>query len=325
MKDYKIELTLTGAMTQVPDSQKLFGALIYLFAETYGNKRATELTKAIQNRTIHVALSNVLPEGYLPTPVDYLVDKISGEGNAKEKRAAIKKRSYLRMEDMNDVLQNKRKCEDIFPYVMQLDLQQLRASIDSIRYHMPALDSRLYSVPTVALFEIEIIGEKEQHQPVKNYCFYLQLDDSGDEGNYCADILSMLYTAAADKREMILGKRASQGLNLFQLQTIIEQKIPYSKSHAFLNTGMLLPDCIDFKASFLKLFTSERRPFEMAGGWNDAYKKQFISFLAQGSILFLSEGVTHAGKSIDSPFRKNRDIVFGNAYLYPVNLNQGEE
>ena len=46
MRDYKIGLELTGAMTQVPDSQKLFGALVYLFAERYGDGSAAKLTKA---------------------------------------------------------------------------------------------------------------------------------------------------------------------------------------------------------------------------------------------------------------------------------------
>ena len=40
MRDYKIGLELTRAMTQVPDSQKLFGALVYLFAERYGQDAA---------------------------------------------------------------------------------------------------------------------------------------------------------------------------------------------------------------------------------------------------------------------------------------------
>lgn len=56
----------------------------------------------------------------------------------------------------------------------------------------------------------------------------------------------------------------------------------------------------------------------MPGGWNEGSPKYYISFIAQGSIIKLPEGLGHEGKSIESPFRKNRDIVFGNAYLYPV-------
>lgn len=39
MRNYKVILKLTGPITQVPDSQKLFGALMYMFAEKYGDEK----------------------------------------------------------------------------------------------------------------------------------------------------------------------------------------------------------------------------------------------------------------------------------------------
>ena len=197
----------------------------------------------------------------------------------------------------------------------QQDFQQLRASLDSARYDIPELDTRLYSVPTVVLSEVwENQEGRKRIEFVKTYSFYLRVDDSG----LCRDFLSMLNSATAEKQVVILGKRASQGLNLFKFTTITELKEVNHTGGTFLNTGMLLPDRIDFKSSSLKLFTSERRPFEMPGGWNEGSPKYYISFIAQGSIIKLPEGLGHEGKSIESPFRKNRDIVFGNAYLYPV-------
>lgn len=319
MKDYKVKLKLTGPMTQVPDSQKLFGALVYLFAEQYGSEKATQLTKAVMSKEIHLALSNVIPEGYLPTPQDYLVDCIaensSTDDNSKKIRAAIKIRYYIKSEDLESVLKKTEKCETVYPYIKQQDLQQLRASIHSVRFDMPELDTRLYSVPTVVLSEVSLDEEKrEQSRVVNDYYFYLQVDNSA----LCSDFVNMVKEAKAEKQCIILGKRASQGLNLFQFNDIVEPAIPNMGTNKFLNMGMLLPEAIDFDKSSIKLFTSERRPFEMSGGWNSEYSKQFISFIAQGSIIFVSQGVECAGKSIPSPFRKNRDIVFGNAYLYPI-------
>ena len=46
MRNYKVILKLTGPITQVPDSQKLFGALMYMFAEKYGDERAADLASA---------------------------------------------------------------------------------------------------------------------------------------------------------------------------------------------------------------------------------------------------------------------------------------
>lgn len=326
MKNYKVELVLTGTMTQVPDSQKLFGALVYLFAETYGDARATRLTKAMIDKDIHLALSNVLPDGYLPTPQDYLVDRIAenrgGEVSLKNQRAAIKERSYIHSENLKSVLNNPKSCLGSYPYVKQQDFQQLRASIDSVRYDMPELDTRLYSVPTVTLSEISLDKRgKKCERPVHRYCFYLQTDGSDD--GLCSDLLGMLGQAAADGQVLILGKRASQGMNRFRIKTVTDQPVSSSEGKLFLNTGMLLPDCIDFKRSSLKLFTSERRPFEMVGGWSEDAPKHYISFIAPGSVIDAPEGLAHAGKSVASYFRKNRDIVFGNAFLYPV-LDRGQ-
>lgn len=326
MRDYKIGLELTGAMTQVPDSQKLFGALVYLFAERYGDESAAKLTKAVKDKDVYLALSNVMPEGYLPTPQDYLIDHISQKSDEKldlkKKRAAIKIRSYIKPEALGQALHTPEKCDEpTYPYVRQQDFQQLRASLDSARYDIPELDTRLYSVPTVVLSEVwENQEGGKRIEFVKTYSFYLRVDDSG----LCRDFLSMLNLATVEKQVVILGKRASQGLNLFKFTTITELKEVNHTGGTFLNTGMLLPDRIDFKSSSLKLFTSERRPFEMSGGWNEGSPKYYISFVAQGSIIKLPEGLGHEGKSIESPFRKNRDIVFGNAYLYPV-FTDGKE
>lgn len=74
----------------------------------------------------------------------------------------------------------------------------------------------------------------------------------------------------------------------------------------------------------MKLFTSERRPFEMMGGWDKNLPKYYISFIGPGSIIFVCDGLESAGKCVRSPFRKSRDIVFGNAFLYPISLDQGQ-
>lgn len=166
MRNYKVILKLTGPITQVPDSQKLFGALMYMFAEKYGDERAADLASAVRNKEIHLALSNIMPEGYLPAPKDYLMDHISKKNNLaeelKKKHAAIKIRSYIKSQELEHVLAKPESSEFLFPYVTQLDLQQLRASIDSVCYDIPELDTRLYSVPTVVLSEVSQ-DKKDRH------------------------------------------------------------------------------------------------------------------------------------------------------------------
>lgn len=329
MRFYRVELAAKGALTQMPDSQKIFGALVYMFAETYGGEKASTLTRAVLDKKAYLALSNLMPLGYLPVPQDYLMDRLAQPGKREKeeglkiKRKAVKERSYLQEAELREILQAPHKCETVFPYVRLQNQQLLRASIESIRYGIPELESKLYSVPTVVLQEVtKDKGNEEQERPIKNFCFYLQAGNGPDDDR----LVSMLWAAAQEKRMIILGKRASQSLNTFEFVEVAEESLPDAPAGTFLNMGMLLPDEINFGKSSLSLFTSERRPFQMAGGWNKDFFKQYISFIAEGSIIVLLPGVgiARAGKSIPSPFNSQRDIVFGNAFLYPLPLKEGE-
>lgn len=321
MKNYKIILKSTGAITQLPDSQKVFGALITAFAEANGNDKAAELVKAVIDKKMHLALSNVNPLDYFPMPQDYVVDMLAktvtdGE-NLKEKRAAVKERAYVKTEDLERVIENPRISGEIYPYIKQVDEQQLRASMESVMYGIQGLETKLYTVPTLKLSERKCAEDQETAQPISQFCFYLQMNESG----LGTAILELIEELLQSGTSLILGKRASQGLNKY-LVTAVEV-IGLPKEEYYLNLGMLLPDKIDFGDSFLKLFTSERRPFAMQGGWNRKCRKYFISFLAAGSVIALTDGVEQAGKCVPSPFNKSRDIVFGNAFLYPISLGKG--
>ncbi len=325
MKDYKVRLVSTGSLTQLPDSQKVFGALVYMFSEKHGREKASMLTKALLDKQIHFALSNVMPLDYLPTPQEYIIDCISGANGTdallKEKLVATKKRNYISPTELKHVLEEPERCVTVFPYIKLEKHQQLRASIESNYYDIPALDTKLYSVPTIDLLKISKEHEgEEQKEPVNTFYFYLQADDS----DILADFLDMLEEAVSTKRTVILGKRASQGLNTFQFLEINVEDFQHNSISLFLNMGMLLPDKIDFASSTLKLFTSERRPFEMVGGWDENFTRHYISFIAEGSIVSVPGGLTGAGKSIKSPFNQKRDIVFGNSFLYPISLPEGQ-
>ncbi len=320
MKNYKIVLKSTGAITQLPDSQKVFGALITIFAEANGNDKAAELVKAVIDKKIHLALSNVSPLDYFPMPQDYVVDRLAktvtdGE-NLKDMRAAVKERAYARLKDLKLVIEDPGIGGKIYPYIKQADGQQLRASMESVMYGIQGLETKLYTVPILRLMERMWIEGRETEQPVSQFCFYFQMDES-ELGTAVLDLLVELLQAGTP---LILGKRASQGLNKYYVTAAESIELP--KEEYYLNLGMLLPNKIDFGASVLRLFTSERRPFVMQGGWNRNCGKYFISFVAAGSVIALPEGIEQAGKCVPSPFNKSRDIVFGNAFLYPISLGK---
>jgi Uncharacterized protein predicted to be involved in DNA repair (RAMP superfamily) len=322
MKTYKVTLRSTGFLTKIPDSQQLFGALIYRYNEV-DQENASLLVEKIWRKEAHLALSNVLPSGYLPTPHDYLEEITMDKEDGVDKKTihkAIKKRSYILVNDLVRILSGDTSSDELRKalsnnsssgilkhYVKLVDRQQLRASIDSMRYDIFSLDSRLYSVPYV-------IPLTERDNPVTEYNFYLQIQ----EEDIFSRLIETLECDITNRRKLILGKRASQGLNTFQLEGMELVSLPYSQQQTrFLNTGMLLPDQIDYNYSKLKLFISERRPYEIAGGWPGNFNSKFISFIEEGSIIFFVDGLCKASKSI-KPDINDKRIVFGNAFLYPV-------
>ena len=141
----------------------------------------------------------------------------------------------------------------------------------------------------------------------------------GDES--VVSVKEVIEKFIQSEESIILGKRASQGLNKYKIISI--EEIEIQESDYYLNLGMLLPEKIDFRKSTLRLFTSERRPFTMPGGWKKD-SKYFISFIDSGSIIALKDKMEQAGKCVRSPFNQERDIIFGNAFLYPVILGKGE-
>ncbi|MBU5442521.1 hypothetical protein [Paenibacillus sp. MSJ-34] len=316
---YKIEMSLTGRLTQLPDSQRIFGALIYMCAEQYSSEQATVLVSKIRDGEFYFALSNMLPRDYLPVPQAFLLDQLAALNDKMKRKQiyqAVKKRSFAKLEQINELLSNPVHAERLYPYAFIQSSQQIHASIDSVRYDMPGLDPNVYSVPEVTVLEMKAGAEPEI---VTEFSFYISADKCAES----SELLDALHYSKENKKRFFLGARASQGLNTFVVKNI--QSGPWSmdeKTRAYLNLGMLLPENIDFNQSSLKLFTSERRPYDSSRGWEKGFSRKFISFIDAGSIVYLPNGRKEAGRSIPSPFQ-SRDIVFGNAFLLPIHSDRG--
>lgn len=317
---YRIDLDVQGAITQLPDSQKVLGALIHRFSETYSSAEATQLVQGIRENTVPLTLSNILPRGYLPVPHTELLDQLSRQSmdskDRKEIYKAVKKRLYVKRAQLEEIMSEPQRAACIYPYVSSKSTQQIHASIDSKRYNLPGLDPDLFSVPGVIIQEVRSEQTKEL---IREYSLYMAIE-RGTEGERLLDMLKLEANRAG---KFVLGARGSQGLNTFIVKDVLEEmRVESNAAGYYLNLGMLLPGQISFDKSSLKLFTSERRPYNPPGGWDKAHHEgQFISFIEQGSIIYAPEGVGHAGESITSP-AFTRDIVFGNALLYPVNKEE---
>lgn len=305
----QVDLELAGRITQLPDSQKIFGALAYLYSEYSSSELTSKFVRKIKDGEIYFALSNLLPHGFLPVPHSYLLDML-GENKAIYKK--IKKRNYTQLENIQRLMEDPSCATIIYPYVTVSLTQQIHAAIDSKRYNLPGLDPNLYSVPEI---EVKKISEDGKIEHVKHYSFLLVIE----EGEESARLQYALEEANKRQRKIVLGARGSQGLNTYHVVKIETQLEEESRITIgmYLNLGMLIPKQINFELSSIKLFTSERRPYNPIGGWDkDSMVGHFISYIEQGSIVYTQQGLKNAGKSIESPYNETKDIVFGNALLY---------
>lgn len=319
MKNYKIILKTAGQISQLPDSQKIFGTLITAVARKIGDEKTANFVRSVYNKEVHLAFSNIFPLDYFPVPLDYIVEQLASKTpeweSLKEQRAEIKKRAYVKVSDLNSIIKRPEMCSNLFPYVKASYGQQLRAHVESVDYGIEGLETKLYTVPTLVLQEVT---DLKTTNPITEFWFFMQ----GEEGELLASVLEMLEKLIISEETLVLGKRASQGLNRYRIIDVDQIELPKIHSRTYLNLGMLLPDRVDFRLSTLKLFTSERRPFAMAGGWNQKSEKWFVSFIDNGSIVVLNDGIKHAGRCVTSPYNEARDIVFGNSFLYPVALQE---
>ena len=55
---FEICMKLTGRLTQIPDSQKIFGSMIYHYAERNSDEQAAALVRKIREGQLYCAISN---------------------------------------------------------------------------------------------------------------------------------------------------------------------------------------------------------------------------------------------------------------------------
>lgn len=307
-------------MTQLPDSQQLFGALANLVKEIAGEDTVSTFVEKVKHYQLDFTLSSLLPADYFPTPQTYLQDQLKDENKGVYKE--LKKRSFLKKEQLQYLIDEPLDITNLYPYVAISEKQQIHASIESSRYNVPGLSPKVYSVPELTVIEKNKDGSSKR---ITNFDFYFTV-------NQAFPLDQCLAKAKEMGHVLTLGPRSSQGLNLYELQSIEEQPLEKMTKQTpfFLSLGRLLPEKINFKKSHLKLFTSERRPFQNYGDRKQQEKKlgtQFISFIESGSLIYLEPNIPCylAGKSVESPFDPSKkSIVFGQSVLYPLTIKEGK-
>ena len=318
---YSIPLRLIGEMSQLPDSQKVFGALCHAYADCVSAEEVSEFVSGVKNRSIAFSLSNVMPKGLLPVPRSFILRKHAG--GEKELYQELKKRDFASKETIISLVKNPKE-------LMKTGNRMKKARYASVKLsqqvHTNTEPSK--SEPFSVLRSVCRIYQNEKEPTIAcDFEFYLRCDV---ENAHCKKIIAILKAGFL----FTFGRRSSQGYNLFEVterpKLISDGLFSDGDCTVYLNLGMLLPDDINYSfpsrsgvKSSLDLFTSERRPYAPSS-WNEGgHQGWFISFVAPGSIVVVSPNTPMAEitrctfcKTADGADDVNR-IVFGNALLLP--------
>ena len=316
MKTFKIILEQVGMMTTFPDSQRIFGWLMQQLTESGDKEEISELVRDIKNDKISCMVSNLLPNGYVPTPKDYILELSKPKEDEKKKfYTKIKKMDYIKLDILEEFINNKSllKSYENLNKIESLSKNQSYVQKFRINHEIIGYPNEAYSVSIVKVED----KDNSQH---KEFSILIQTNSNV--------LINWLSENKNTSETIFLGARASQGFNSFKVLKIEEDKNKIRYGNLYLNMGMLLPrniGNIDIENSYLDIFTSSRRPYVYYKGVADDLE-EVISFIDEGSIIKSLNSTDNIGESIGNPFNiKYKDaIIFGNSYLMPIGGKNAE-
>ena len=303
MKKYLINLKVASDITSFPDSQKIFGWLIYQIKKYESEENITKLVNNIYEKKIKCMISNVLPKGFIPMHKEYVIDKFGDK--SKEIYEKIKKIDFIKKEDMKKILNNEVELKNFKDYLRQKQSYIQKFRLENQFHNLAGLENKAYTVPIV-----KIINESTE-EIVTDFIIMIKTD-SDMIIKWLENIKNAQENEGNDE-EVYLGPKGSQGYNRFIRGKVeIKEEKNSEKANFYLNVGMLLPNSINYKKSYIDLHISDRKAFEIT-----EEAKKVIGFINVGSVIY-SEGENfNIGKSIQNKYNilyKNA-IVFGNSYL----------
>ena len=311
MKKYLIHLESKSDITLFPDSQKIFGWLISKISKDNEESDVTKLVNDIFEKNVKCMISNVLPKEYIPLSKEWLIkilsEKIEDEARKKKIYEKIKKIDFIKKIDLKNLINVSvnlvKDDKDLVKFDKYLTKNQSyiqKFRLDEQYYNLPGLLNKAYTVPV-----IEIINQNTK-EPVKEFMIMIKTDSPV--------IIKWLEKNKDICIEEFLGSKGTQGYNIFMRKGItFEEEDEYkSKNDLYLNMGMLLPEYIIYNKSYIDLYTSDRKSFEIT-----EKIKKVIGFINSGSLICSEKEVFEIGKNIKNKYsivHKNA-IIFGNSYL----------
>lgn len=231
----------------------------------------------------------------------------------------IKGMDFIKQNELKEILNLTEKNEKISVEVLKTfkHIKKKQTFIQKFRLEnqireLPGMPNVAYALPILSF-------ENQEGEIQKEFSFFVR---APKESCLAKGLEGMQTSLQNHDIPCFLGAKGSSGYNEYQIysvEVLNEQESKDVRNIDYLNLGVLLPnfDNIDVEHSFLDIYTSDRKPFEIE---NEVPK--VISFVTAGSVIQVKDNGTdlyQVGKSIDNskynPLYKKNAIIFGNAYL----------
>ena len=279
---YKVQLSSLGRILQLPDSQKIYGAILH-YLNDKGDLSGIE--KILDSK---LYISNVFPMEVLPNIY------IWGE----EYTSSIDDKMY---EFSNNDYKNYKSKKYITLGSKKIEVEETFRDMNNTEEIVKG-SGGVFS-QNIINYKKEEDGKKEI---INDFEFYFRCDSQ--------DLSNTISTIIKEMKVLKLGKRSTRGMNLYEVIEIERLDIQDS-SECYLNLGMLGMnnlEFIDMEKSKLKIYTSKRK------GYVEWKKELIVQYIGEGSVICLKDNdINNLKSNIQIDGEEGRRLYTG-GFLLPL-------
>lgn len=279
---YKVQLSSLGRIIQLPDSQKIYGAILHYL----NDKGDLSVIEKILDSKLYI--SNVFPMEVLPNIYIWGEEYTS---SIDDKMYEFSNNDYKDYKSKKYITLGSKKIE------VEETFRDMNNTEEIVKGSGGVFSQNIIN------YKKEEDGKKEI---INDFEFYFRCDSQ--------DLSNTISTIIKEMKVLKLGKRSTRGMNLYEVIEIERLDIQDS-SECYLNLGMLGMnnlEFIDMEKSKLKIYTSKRK------GYVEWKKELIVQYIGEGSVICLKDNnINNLKSNIQIDGEEGRRLYTG-GFLLPL-------
>ncbi len=279
---YKVQLSSLGRIIQLPDSQKIYGAILHYL----NDKGDLSVIEKILDSKLYI--SNVFPMEVLPNIYIWGEEYTS---SIDDKMYEFSNKDYKDYKSKKYITLGSKKIE------VEETFRDMNNTEEIVKGSGGVFSQNIIN------YKKEEDGKKEI---INDFEFYFRCDSQ--------DLSNTISTIIKEMKVLKLGKRSTRGMNLYEVIEIERLDIQDS-SECYLNLGMLGMnnlEFIDMEKSKLKIYTSKRK------GYVEWKKELIVQYIGEGSVICLKDNnINNLKSNIQIDGEEGRRLYTG-GFLLPL-------